>query len=249
MEYVKSALSGSAADDGLIQRFQLAVWPDALGEWKNIDRWPNTTARERANDIYERLDTLAAETVGAHQGPHDVTPAIRFCEDAQRLFNEWRAELEKTLRANNMENTPALESHLAKYRSLMPSLALVFHLVDVVEGKVEGPVSREAALLSWKWCDYLHTHARKIYAEEIQGELIGAHALLHKIKHNDVFDGDTLRDIVRNGWADLNTTEKVEAAASALEKLNWLKIVTEKPEGKRGGRPKIFLRLNPKVQK
>jgi hypothetical protein len=25
----------------LLQRFQLAVWPDVGGRWRNVDRWPN----------------------------------------------------------------------------------------------------------------------------------------------------------------------------------------------------------------
>ena len=43
---VRGAMSGSS-DDGLIQRLQLAVWPDALGEWKWVDRHPDEGARER----------------------------------------------------------------------------------------------------------------------------------------------------------------------------------------------------------
>ena len=27
-------------DDGLLQRFQLAVWPDVAGPWRKVDRWP-----------------------------------------------------------------------------------------------------------------------------------------------------------------------------------------------------------------
>ena len=36
-------------------------------------------------------------------------------------------------------------SHFAKYRSLMPSLALLVHLIDGVDGGTTGPVSRAAA--------------------------------------------------------------------------------------------------------
>jgi putative DNA primase/helicase len=39
---------GGRGDDGLIQRFQLAVWPDVAGRWRNVDRWPDAAARGRA---------------------------------------------------------------------------------------------------------------------------------------------------------------------------------------------------------
>ena len=40
---------------------------------------------------------------------------------------------------------PVLLSHLAKYRSLLPSLALLFHLIDAVDTGRRGPVSRAVA--------------------------------------------------------------------------------------------------------
>jgi Protein of unknown function (DUF3987) len=32
---------GGRGDDGLLQRFQLAGWPDGAGPWRNVDRWPD----------------------------------------------------------------------------------------------------------------------------------------------------------------------------------------------------------------
>ena len=56
-------------------------------------------------------------------------PYLRFSPDAQKLFKDWIFELENRLRNN--DETPAVQEHLGKYRSLMPSLALIFHLLDV----------------------------------------------------------------------------------------------------------------------
>ena len=55
-------------------------------------------------------------------------------------FDAWRADLEQQLRAE--EDHPVLLSHVAKYRSLVPSLALIVHLIDCVGGEARGPVSR-----------------------------------------------------------------------------------------------------------
>ena len=45
-EYVRRAVSGGSGDDGLIQRFGLLVWPDQSPEWKDVDCYPDTAARE-----------------------------------------------------------------------------------------------------------------------------------------------------------------------------------------------------------
>jgi hypothetical protein len=62
------------------------------------------------------------------------------------------------------EDHPVLLSHVAKYRSLMPSLVLIGHLIDGVDGRTTGPVSRATATRAIAWCEYLHGHARRIYA-------------------------------------------------------------------------------------
>ena len=64
---------------------------------------------------------------------------MRFTEDAQEIFDQWRDELE--IRLRTAELPPALESHLAKYRSLMPFLALIFQLIEFVDSIGEGVLS------------------------------------------------------------------------------------------------------------
>jgi hypothetical protein len=46
--YVYQATQGEKGDDGLLQRFQLLVWPDPPASWRNVDRWPDTEAKNRA---------------------------------------------------------------------------------------------------------------------------------------------------------------------------------------------------------
>ncbi len=53
-----------------------------------------------------------------------------------------------------------LLSHGAKYRSLLPSLALIAHLIDSGEAGTGGPVSRAAAERAVAWGEYLQGHAR-----------------------------------------------------------------------------------------
>jgi len=58
LERYLRAVFGGRGDDGLLQRFQLAVWPDGAGPWRNVDRWPDAAARARAVEIFQRLNTL-----------------------------------------------------------------------------------------------------------------------------------------------------------------------------------------------
>ena len=155
---MNQATQGEKGDDGLLQRFQLLVWPDPPASWRNVDRWPDTEAKNRAYEVFKRLDALDPEDFGAGGHDEEGIPAVRFTDEAQEVFDKWRDELEVRLRSEELP--PALESHLAKYRSLMPSLALIFHLIEYVDGTAEGgAVGLRPTLQAAAWCEYLETHA------------------------------------------------------------------------------------------
>ncbi len=172
---------------------------------------------------------------------HDdgCVPFLRFSPEAQVLFDAWRGELEKRLRGDELKNTPAFEAHLSKYRSLMPSLALLFHLIH----GGSHDVCLDCARLAAGWCEYLEHHAKKIYAEELAPGLGGAHALAVKIRQGAVKDGDSLRDTYRHRWAGLTNAESVSAALDVLHDAGWIRIETVLT----GGRDSEIIRLNPKL--
>ena len=87
--------------------------------------------------MFQRLSRLEAATVGAEELTPEEVPFLRFDPAAQELFDSWRVALEQRLRAE--DEHPVLLSHLAKYRSLMPSLALILYLIDGVDGGVGAP--------------------------------------------------------------------------------------------------------------
>jgi putative DNA primase/helicase len=152
--YVHHAVKGGAGDDGLIQRFGLLVWPDTAGPWREVDRWPETESRRQAFTAFKHLDELDPATVGASQdegfdGEPDGLPYLRFDENGLGLFREWRTDLEAKLR--NGELHPAGESHLAKFRKLVPGLALLLHLAN----GLTGPVGRQAVIQALAWAEYL----------------------------------------------------------------------------------------------
>ena len=71
---------------------------------------------------------LSAKRDRGADGDEEGLPYLRFGLDANDRFVDWRTDLEKRLRSGDLH--PALESHLAKYRKLVPALALICHLVD-----------------------------------------------------------------------------------------------------------------------
>jgi hypothetical protein len=56
--YLGAIKAGGIADDGLMQRFQLVVWPDPSSEWKNVDEWPDAQAKQEAFDSFVSASAL-----------------------------------------------------------------------------------------------------------------------------------------------------------------------------------------------
>ena len=233
--YVREAVAGSAGDDGLLQRFGLAVWPDVSREFRYVDRWPDTEAKRMAFEAFERLDAMAP---GIDTETGKESPIVyRFTTDAQTLFEEWRLDLENALRSG--EHHPAMESHLSKYRKLVPAVALVCALADG-----EKEVSRDSLLRALAWSDYLKTHAARAYTAGTRPATEGAAALLAKIKAGAVEDGFKPADVYLKGWSHLGTPDAVHAAVGMLCDLHHLRR-NETTPGTKGGRPSTTYQINP----
>jgi hypothetical protein len=228
-----------------MQRFQLLVWPDRLPEWSKPTGWGDPEAKSRADDVYAFLDTIDADLVGAEAA--DI-PYVRYSPGAQAFADTWRDALERRLRSGELDDTPAYASHLSKYRSLLPSLALTFYLIEFAgntPGVSKGTVGEQHVRLAADWCGFLEAHARKVYAAEIQAGVSATHALASKILAGAVFDGQSVRELYRAQWAGLRTPDLVLAGLTDLMNLGWLRVDTEHPMG--GGRPGQIIRLHPEL--
>ena len=240
--YVRDAITNDGAD-GLLARVQLLVWPDHLPAWERVERWPNHDAAREVDTLFEQLDSMTPVQIGAARDEREGgLPYLRFDPQAQQLADAWRDELEPRLRSNALAATPAFEAAVSKQRSLFPSLALLFHLISIATGEPSGPVRVEAARLAAAWCDFLEAHARKVYADELTSGYAAARALAQRL--GAVPDGTPVRDIYRNGWAELTTAERVEAALALLESAHWVRIDAVDT----GGRPSRIVRLHPELR-
>jgi putative DNA primase/helicase len=236
--YLRETFSG-VADDGLIQRFQVSVYPDPLSDWHNVDRWPDTDAKNRAFEIFERFVNFG--NFGTDT-PASEIPSLHFDYAAQELFDSWRADLESRLR-NSPDDHPIMIAHLGKYRSLMPSLALIFQLCDSNRATA---VTLEAAQRAAAWCDLLEAHARRIYHAVTARVDTAARLLGEKIRAKKLGNPFSARDVYRHHWTSLTEPEEVTRAAEVLQDLHWIEEDTPHAEPG-GGRPTRRYHVNPRV--
>jgi len=165
---------------------------------------------------------------------------FRFDGDAQELFVAWLTDLEGRLRAVGVH--PALVSHLSKYRSLMPSLALLFELADDGSATISLQHAKQAAA----WCDYLESHARRIYSMIVSPERqaaaeLGRHLADGWKRDEGMF---TVRDVYRNEWSGLTSPDAVRRTLPLLEDAGWVRP-TESDAAT--GRPSELYLVNPRL--
>jgi len=239
--YLHQALRGN--NDGLMQRLQLAVWPDEPKDWKLVDTKPNKAHKLRAFDIMKTLAEIDFVEYGAQQGENDERPYFRFNPEAQELFNEWFINLQSV--KIQQEDSPLMVEHFGKFRSLMPSLALIFHCIDIADGKAKEKVTAESARLAISWCRYLESHARRIYAMAESPEHEAAVRLTAKIKAKALPNPFTVKTVYDKGWHGLKDKQEVEAACNILIDENWLRMTRKPPTGNRGRPPLPEYQINP----
>ena len=245
-EYVRGAVAGGSADDGLLQRFGLTVWPDIDKEFVHVDQWPDTPAKQAAWAVFERLAALLPAS-------EDDSIIWRFTPEAQAHFVEWLVPFESELRGDSMH--PAMVSHLAKYRKLIPALALLFALIDTPDsGEMVGEAELVRALA---WGDYLRTHATRLYAAAVMPQTTDAANLLSKIRGGKLMDADgvllesfTPRQIAVKSWTGLGSVDAVRKAADLLVDYGYLsKATIQSPDSSGRGRSSDRYTINPLIFK
>lgn len=242
--YLHEALYG-LGNDGLLQRFQLFVYPDDNPVWRVVDREPNREALDVVTNLARKLAIGDFVALGAQLEENRPTPFFRFAPEAQDAFNAWYLALGQKV---NAEEQSIVAEHLGKYRKLVPALALVFHLVDLVAGTVPAgsPVSLAALNRAIEWAAYLETHARRIYHMAIDIREDAVKSLAIKLSAGELQDGFTERDVYRNNWSNLNDPELVAAACGELELAGWIRKMPRE-KAPTGGRPAARYQINPAV--
>ncbi|RTL96156.1 DUF3987 domain-containing protein [Ancylobacter aquaticus] len=228
---VHGAVSG-VSNDGLIQRLQLAVWPDDVGSWQWVDRHPSVVARDDYEQAFRRLHAL---DLGTGECGYE---ALRFTPEAQAMFREWMEEIQREARSDRL--APTMESHILKMPKTVASLALIFELV---EGGTAA-VGAEAAARALDWADYLRSHANRIYSAGQTLAADGARLVLERRKQ--LPEEFTARDIQRKQWSCLADRDAVASALDLLMLTHHCREVPQEPDI-RGGRPSTVYRWSPRL--
>ncbi len=239
-EYLRAAVYGGKGDDGLAQRLQMLVYPDIAPVWVQVDRLPDMAAFTAADAVFDRLATLDPAALGARMPLFDGIPVLGFDDDAQVLFNTWWALLENSLRTS--DNHPALESHISKYRKLVPALALLDHLIAGRQGGITKTSLGRAIL----WQRFLLEHAKRCYAAVTLATMDSAKSLAERIKKGALKDGFTVREVYRHNWSMLGTSKEAADAVDVLADLNWLRAVRDERVNT-DGRPTVRYYINPRL--
>lgn len=217
---VRDSVRG-VCDDGLIQRLQMAVWPNDTESWEWVDRAPDEAARTRYNEAFNTVYALG----------FDESFGLRFTNESQELFIKWMEEIQAIARSDDTH--PALESHLLKMPETIASLALIFEILD---GSRDS-IGLEATAKALEWADYLKSHAERLYSAATNHGLAGAHLILKRL--NKLKNEFTARDVQRKGWAGLSEPREIEDALLCLVDYGHL-TRCEIPSTALGGRSSII---------
>jgi len=239
-EYVSAAIRGGRADDGLVQRLQVTVWPDSPKEYHPVDRWPDGPAKQRLRQTFDELADIDAQSIGdTDQFDDDGIPFLHFDDDGQVLFDAWDLKHQRRLRVEDLPE--AFESHLTKYASMVPSIALLLHLAS----GDRGPVSGVATATAIRWSEYLESHAQRLYAVATSPQRQHAARLLNRLLTWPADSPIRTASIVKRCWSGLSSKEVVDETLGLLADAGWVQSVNAKT----GGRPTVDWLVHPDAAK
>jgi len=243
-EYLYDAHSHS--NDGLIQRFQLLVYPDDPREVQIVDRAREEEALAALERVSEQIAYGDFSTLGATREERHgrVIHFFRYAPDAQARMLDWLAELYRRVRT---EEIPIMAEHLNKFRKLVPGLSLIFHILKLAaDRQVEPLVPLDTLERAIRMARYLESHARRIYGSGTDYHLLAAERLAREISMGTIEDGFSERDVYRKGWHYLDRPDMVRAACRELEEAGWIQRI---PVEFTGGRPPSpAYTINPKAR-
>lgn len=206
---IKDAVKG-LRDDGLFQRFQLAVYPEPI---KNQIYMDNDIDRKAVNQYHKIVNMFY--NFNFYDADNNAR-VFSFDDQAQAIFIQWFNELCKDI--DNPDYNNAYISHIQKMDKTITTIALIFELI-----RSQGQSSKITAISLAKacdWFDYLKSHADAIYSMVIDNQYDNAKRILnsrHKLK--DLF---TVRDVKLKGWSGLTENSDIAQALDVLIEYRYL---------------------------
>lgn len=239
---------GEGDDDGFAARF-IAAYPDAPSTAREVDRWPDSSARAALTRVSERLASAPwAELLTHDQYDDDAPPFCRPDPEAGRLWSEWSTALRGQLRQGSWDGR--LRGRVGKYPGLAARLALLWHLLDWSADRVSDaelrsvPAETLAGVLN-VMDGYISPMDSRVYrAFDRSDAANGGERIARWIVETRRSAPFTVRDIRRHEWSGLADNEPILAALEWLAAQGW---VREADPEQRPGRPTNRYEVNPRV--
>ncbi|WP_133638296.1 DUF3987 domain-containing protein [Photobacterium lutimaris] len=208
------------ADDGLFERFQLAVYPDCSYQ-QYVDKEEDPKSQEKVNKIFIHLAQL---------GYHN-RQIYNFTPEAQVLWDEWSKKFYKEL-PKLSDSEQSIEN---KYPALLAKLSLIFHLVveaESCDSKEFNPcneIGKNSFIMAEKWLNYLRSHSKKILAiADGKDEYDIDYSVINLKKNlNKLNDGFTKQQLGTKDWSHLTKSEDRNRALAVLEQHGYIKLVNK----------------------
>jgi hypothetical protein len=211
--------SDGTNNDGLFERFQLAVFPDT-NQTSYTDLKPDEEVLNDVNKIFVCLSKLRT--------PNHFK-VFGFDQEAQILWNTWATDLKVLENSSHQEE----QTVLGKYPSLCGKFAVLFHLVAEAEGCNDSEnfqpslkIAEESLEMAIKWVKLLWSHNKRIqhfgkYCEhDDKAELFLKRLTMIK---SEPFQ---LREVYRGAMHGLKTAKEARIGANELVERGYLKIKT-----------------------
>ncbi len=200
-------------DDGLFERFQLAVYP-CIDNTKYTDIVRTEADSENVYELFNRI---------AEMGNEDPT-CFNFSEEAQNLWDQLSNDFHQKVNSLSDEEQ-AIE---IKYPALVAKLSLVFQLAlnaqcesfaSIMGSRTIDILQLEMAL---KWLKYLRSHSAKIRALIPTRENHVTSLLCNLSKLNGAF---TKQELGQKDWKYLKDVNERNEALRVLEDKGYIKLV------------------------
>ena len=132
----------------------------------------------------------------------------------------------------------------------MPKLAGLFELADLVAGGCDlgeqTTINLEHTQQAAAFCEYLESHAQRVYACLTSSDLIAAHNLARHIQSGSLPEAFSTRNVYLKCWSGLDSPDRAGKALLVLEDAYWVRRL-DLPSSSTGGRPSEVWLINPKV--
>lgn len=228
--------------DGLLQRFQLLIAPAPIKPKKSDVFVPN----ELSDKIFAKVRKLfnATQVIQELGDLKEFRTTVSFDSEAQDIFSDWLMELENDLQSENIDNI--LKTHLSKYRSLIPELCLVFHIMDsdLREDFKFSDIKKDTLMKVIFFSEFLKKHMCVVYGFK-DSQLDLAQLLIKKIASHQLKNNMTVRELQRKGWSGCTDSKQLWFALNTLIENHFIRVDTIRSP--KGGASKQVIKINPKL--